>query len=1453
MPSELKIKISTTADVSAIQATIKGLEGVEKVSMPASAGIKKFGDEVDSAGRASSGFSSSINDSISSVKNLVLGYFALNSLMSGSKAFIETADSMNNLNGRLKLATSSTAEFASQQKELLGVALQTHNPLKNITDLYIKLDPALKAMGATTVTVNKVTEDFAKGLKLGGASVAEAAAASLQFGQAMGSGVLRGDEFNSMMEASPKLMSYMAKGMNVPIGALRAMAENGELTSGKVSAALLKMSGDIDRDFKQLPQTVGNSMVDFRTNLGLAVEDIDKATGVTSFLSSTITDLSKSLSGSTESFVNALPVIEGIATATIVMGTAVKLAAGYEALRAISLTASTEAMAIASATTAVHTAMEAADAEAVTLGAYAVTARSIADRANATGIINNTIATTAQIAALNVEATSAEAAALAQTGHALALREAGISAVGASASVGLMGMAMKAVPFVAVASTVALLASSFFDAKKDSDELNNSLTQTTDTLAKLTKNQLEYRKITLASSVTDLGLELRQAKQSAQVQGIFQSDDDYAKEKSDLDELKQKYNDTLKASRQVNEFKPNTTMKPTDKNTEAENLKAQIALLQNAPITKTAAQLSKEAAALKKQETEAEKLKQSYLSINKDIADLTGNDHDKAIASINQKAETYRKGKVDELKISELTSNGMIALYQKEQEEKNNLLIGHYQTIGDEDAAYYLKLSMDIDNMFKKGVASYSEINAFREDSDKKYTDKRLEQERSFYSSLNTLAGDWYTNESIKIGEQYSVYEKQGRNRLELEQWLNDSMRALDKDRFDKKKTTVESYEDQINKLSASTVLTFQPTGDKNVDAFSSMINALSQVNKMYEDQMLTLREINKLKYQLTNDKELPEAEKARILKQIPELEARNAKLSLKHNIDAAAQALGASKLLVGEKSKAYTAISAMEKAAHIASLTMTAEQQAADLGKALTSAVASVTASGSGDPYTAIPRVIGMTALMASTLGHIGVSFCGGGGGSSGGSSASYTPPAAYSGTVLGDASKVSESTTKIVDILGSIHISEYSQLRDINRAVTSMSENINSAITNIFRTQGGFSASSFTSQNENSIVSMTKSVLNTAMDSATNIANKLGGPLTQALVNSMNNSLGKVMGSIASKAFGGGTSTSLESNKLVTGSNTVDSYLNGGSAGAYYSGLIHTHKDGGWFGSDSDSYRNLTQGVDASVQSSITAIYRSLSDTLIAVSVGVGQGTEAKAKAYQFGALSIETLGKTSEQIVTDMNNAISSMGDQMISGVFNGILTQYQHLGEGLLETAVRVVVEKEVVLQDLANVNKSITGNVLDITQSLVDLSGGLTKFSDANSSYFDNYFSDAEKSAVYQKNLESAYKSMNITMPTTIAGFRSTVDALDLNTASGRDTYVSLMNIADAQKTYMDSLKALTKLTAPKDMMLSRANDATYIGGKTDGTVNVLQLDALNNILREFQTQTRILQLTGGIA
>jgi tape measure domain-containing protein len=146
------------------------------------------------------------------------------------------------------------------------------------------MGPVLKEVGYEQRQVSDLGEIVAKSLRLSGTGAAEATSTMRQFVQAMGSGVLRGDEFNSLMENAPVLMHNLARGMDVPIGQLRKMAEEGELSSKKVAEALLKMKDRIDKDFSQLPVSVSQSWQRLINDVQTGIGEMDKANGATATL-----------------------------------------------------------------------------------------------------------------------------------------------------------------------------------------------------------------------------------------------------------------------------------------------------------------------------------------------------------------------------------------------------------------------------------------------------------------------------------------------------------------------------------------------------------------------------------------------------------------------------------------------------------------------------------------------------------------------------------------------------------------------------------------------------------------------------------------------------------------------------------------------------------------------------------------------------------------------------------------------------------------------------------------------------------------------------------------------------------------------------------------------------------------------------------------------------------------
>lgn len=172
------------------------------------------------------------------------------------------ADQAKQLDAQLRLATNGFGTFAQGQEDVRRIADSTRGSLEATTKLYAGFLRASKETGRSQSDAARATTTFAEALKIGGASTEEAASATLQFNQALQSGVLRGDEFNSIMEASPRIARLLADALGVPIGQLRKMAEEGQITSDVLFRALTdrKFTAGIDAEFKQIPVTFGDAM-----------------------------------------------------------------------------------------------------------------------------------------------------------------------------------------------------------------------------------------------------------------------------------------------------------------------------------------------------------------------------------------------------------------------------------------------------------------------------------------------------------------------------------------------------------------------------------------------------------------------------------------------------------------------------------------------------------------------------------------------------------------------------------------------------------------------------------------------------------------------------------------------------------------------------------------------------------------------------------------------------------------------------------------------------------------------------------------------------------------------------------------------------------------------------------------------------------------------------------------
>lgn len=190
------------------------------------------------------------------------GYSAVNAL----RAYTDITDSAKKMDAQLRLVTSSQEEFNRAQADTFGIAQANQAPVEEIVSTYARLVPALDEIGRKGDAA-KVVDALTKALRINGSTTAESASTLLQFSQAMASGVLRGEEFNSIAEAAPPLLRALASGLNVPTGALRGMAAEGLLTAEVITDLVVKALPDLTEAASKLPDTVDGALTRLRNDL----------------------------------------------------------------------------------------------------------------------------------------------------------------------------------------------------------------------------------------------------------------------------------------------------------------------------------------------------------------------------------------------------------------------------------------------------------------------------------------------------------------------------------------------------------------------------------------------------------------------------------------------------------------------------------------------------------------------------------------------------------------------------------------------------------------------------------------------------------------------------------------------------------------------------------------------------------------------------------------------------------------------------------------------------------------------------------------------------------------------------------------------------------------------------------------------------------------------------------
>ncbi|WP_072185064.1 tape measure protein, partial [Escherichia coli] len=197
---------------------------------------------------------------------------------------ISLADEWSSVNARLKQASQSSDEFSSSQKVLMDISQRTGTAFSDNAALFARSAASMREYGYSADDVLKVTEAIS-GLKISGASTAEAGSVITQFSQALAQGVLRGEEFNSVNESGDRIIRALAAGMGVARKDLKAMADDGKLTADKVVPALISQLGVLRDEYAAMPETVSDGITKVENAFMAWVGGANEASGATKTLS----------------------------------------------------------------------------------------------------------------------------------------------------------------------------------------------------------------------------------------------------------------------------------------------------------------------------------------------------------------------------------------------------------------------------------------------------------------------------------------------------------------------------------------------------------------------------------------------------------------------------------------------------------------------------------------------------------------------------------------------------------------------------------------------------------------------------------------------------------------------------------------------------------------------------------------------------------------------------------------------------------------------------------------------------------------------------------------------------------------------------------------------------------------------------------------------------------------
>jgi tape measure domain-containing protein len=1386
--------------------------------------------------------SASMNQLTNTVSSAMKTLASTVGITGGLAGIIQMSDAYAKYNAQLRLATQTQAEFRAAQEAVTRIANSAQQDLAATGTLYARIAKSTQELGISQSRVADITESVNLALKVSGATSEEAASAQLQLSQAFASGTLRGEEFNAVNEAAPRLMQALADGIGVPVGALKDMASNGEITS-KVMASVLPQALEQLRAEAAQVQTISGAFTVLKNNVTAFTAEHAQANGTVAVLTTGLGLLANNLTLA----MGLVQTLTAAKVATWLGNWVVETVRKTSADRAAAASALAAASADLAAARAAETLAVArvAEVRAAVLAAEGNTALAITANGLIPAQARAAQAAVAHTAALTAQATAARAA---STAGALA-----------SSALGLLGGPIGAiVTLLGIGATAWSLWSQ--RSRESAQESAEHVEQSTEDIIASLDKQIEKlkRRNELAAAtgakITDSPETEKLASLRAEIskvsnqEGVYSNLDPAAKlsllmayggQISALTEkVRQLGEETDKATELKN--KKNLSQWMTDYATKAEKLEAELKKARTELGNQFTPELeSRIRKAFETRDAGAAKELTAYQRLSAAIRTKTEENEQEAKAGIDASESQKTLIKLDQdlatgkLKLSAANQAQIRTLLTEqaasEQSLKTQKAAREVQAWIEQStdartastAALKVEYEMYGKNSDARDVAmvkvrNETELEKFltaarREHkliSDQMISDLRQEVDERTKVEQATLAQSKALAYASQLGTENKKFSAES---LADPRARAQALLDIDADVW-KKRIALAGDGTAAQKELQSQYDTWYANQQKRIlvdvdlTRATEMIKVMEVIDQAAQQAAASMESsfgrvgaaIGGMTTALTGYEHTQAAIAAQLVSavkdsggdqtKIQEANARAAASYAQAQVKAYGDMAGAAKGFFKENSTGYKVLEATEKAYRAVEMALAIEAMAKKIFFKETEVTANtaLNATKLAGEATASAASTGLAATEASAWGITAVVKA----------IASLPFPlnlaagAATLAAVIAIGAKMMGGGSSSVSLsqqrqesqgTGSVLGDSSAKSESLSRAIELAANNSSIELTHT----AGMLAS-----------------LKAIESSISGLGSLLvrGTDVTSLASSVSSTSSGGFFGGIISSIFGG--KTTVDDTGIQINKSTVADI----SAGALNSqSYIDTTKSGGWF--SSDKHNTQTADLGAEVDAQFTKVIEGLADSVTTAAGLLGVGGDEFTKhlnefVVDIGKISLKDL--SGDEIQDALEAVFSKVGDDMAQFALSG-LSQFQQVGEGYLETLTRVATDYANLDSMLESIGGSFGAVGIDsiaAREHLIDLAGGIDELASQTSSFAQNFLTQAEQLAPVQKYVTEQLAAMGLQSLDTRDKFKEyvldLVNSGKLATEAGAAQYTQLMALQDLFAQTHAATKDLTK-------------------------------------------------------